>query len=346
LGRWRGMADGMTSVSAVVPNYNHGHLLPEAIGTLVAQTRPYDEIIVVDDGSTDDSVAMIEALASRHARLRLVRHAANRGAIAAMNTGLEAAVGSYVHFAAADDRFRPGLVARTLAILQRHRDAAFACGEAALTQSATGVRLGPRPAVRPSFRAAYFSPAATGDLLARIDNFVVTATTLFRRQPLVDCGGFDARLGSFADGFMARRLALTHGFCFTPAVLAEWRVDDSGYSRRQARDAGQALDLLGHARRAIAAEPAFPGWYGPLFERRWRFAVARLAAMAEPLDIDTLRAMVSPATLPLPAWVRRLPCSAQRVLLLMALTLHFRPTSLSGLVTTALARRFRAGEGA
>jgi glycosyltransferase involved in cell wall biosynthesis len=335
----------MVSVTAVVPNYNHAHLLPEAIGCLMAQTHPFDEIIVVDDGSTDDSIAVIEALASRHKPLRLVRHTVNRGAIAAMNTGLHAAAGSHVHFAAADDRFRPGLVAETASLLQQHPGAAFACGEAVLTHRITGMRLGPRPAVRPSSRAGLVSPAATLALLARIDNFVVSAATLFRRQPLLDRGGFDPTLGSFADGFMVRRLALAHGFCFTPTVLAEWRVDDSGYSRRQARDAGLALVLLSRALRAIAADPVFPAWYGPLFERRWRFAVARLGVMAEPIDTNTLRAISPPAIASMLSLIQLVPAAMQRLLLLTALTLHFRPTSLTGLVTTALARRMRPGHG-
>jgi len=329
----------MPTVGAVVPNYNHARLIPEAIAALQEQTRPFDEIVVVDDGSTDDSVAVITRLAAADPRIRLIRHERNQGAVAAINTGLAAATAHVVHFAAADDRFGRELVATLLALLEAHPAAAFACAEVTLTDRASGRALGIRPPVRPAHRARFFSPADSGRLLARMDNVVVTPAALFRRAPIMAMGGFDPRLGPFTDGHLVRRLALHHGFCFTPRVLAEWRVDDRGYSRTVARDPERAMGLFRRALDAFAEDPAFPAWYPALFERRYRFGVARLAVQAEPVDFATLATMLEPGG----AWLgllRRLPAPLLRPALLAALTLRFRPTSLTGLLGTALARRF------
>jgi len=76
----------MATVGAVVPNYNHARLIPEAIAALQAQTRPFDEIVVVDDGSTDDSIAVITRLAEADPRIRLIPHERNQGAVAAART--------------------------------------------------------------------------------------------------------------------------------------------------------------------------------------------------------------------------------------------------------------------
>jgi glycosyltransferase involved in cell wall biosynthesis len=328
----------MTTVGAVVPNYNHAALIPEAIAALQAQTRPFDEIVVVDDGSTDDSLAVIARLAEADPRIRLIRHAQNRGAVAAINTGLGGATADVIHFAAADDRFAPTLVADLLVLLEAHPAAAFACAEVTLTDRATGRALGLRPPVRPAHHARFFAPHDSARLLARMDNFVVTPAALFRRAPITAMGGFDARLGPFADGHLVRRLALHHGFCFTPRVLAEWRVDDRGYSRVVARDPERAMALFRRALDAFAEDPAFPPWYPALFERRYRFGVARLALQAEPVDFATLTRMLEPGG----AWLgllRRLPAPLLRPALLAALTLRFRPTSLPGLLGTAIARR-------
>lgn len=329
----------MATVGVVLPNYNHAALLPEAIAALQAQTRPFDEFVVVDDGSTDDSVAVIERLAAADPRIRLIRHERNRGAVAAMNTGVAAATADYVHFAAADDRFSRELVATLLPRLEAHPGAAFACAEVTLTDRTTGRPIGLRPAVRPAHRARYFTPAESAALLTRMDNFVVTPAALFRRALIATMGGFDARLGPFTDGHLVRRLALHHGFCFAPRVLAEWRVDDRGYSRAVARDPGRALDLLRRILEAFAEDPVFPSWYPPLFERRYRFAVARLAVQAEPVDFPTLEKILEPGGVWLGP-VRRLPAPLLRPALLTALTLLFRRTSLRGLLGTALARRF------
>lgn len=328
-------------VSAVLPNYNDARLLPEAIRSLGAQTRPFDEIVVIDDGSTDDSVAVIEALARQEPRLRLVRHPVNQGAVAALNTGLREARGDYVHFGGSDDRFHPRLVEVTAALLDAHPQAALACGEVQVQDRGTGTFLGLRPPVRPAHGSRFFTPDETAALLARIDNFIVTPATLFRRETLLAAGGFDASLGPFTDGYLVRRLALTHGFCFTPVVLAEWRVEENGYSRSLARDPDRSLALIAHVRNILRTDRAFPSWYAELFERRWRFAFARLAAVSEPVNSMVIERMLDGRGASWYPLARRLPTRLRRLALLAGLTLQFRPMSLVGVGITAVARRYR-----
>jgi glycosyltransferase involved in cell wall biosynthesis len=324
------------SVSAIMPNYNHARLIPAALAGLQAQTRPYDEILIVDDGSTDDSLAVIGAIAAADPRIRLIRHPANRGAVAAMNTGLAESRGDILHFTAADDSYRPALVASLLPLLAAHPASALASGEVAVVAAETVRALGLRPPVRPADRAAFLGPAAVAAQLRRIDNFLMTQAALFRRAPLVAAGGFDPKLGSFTDGVLARRLALRHGFCFVPAVLAEWRVSDGGYSRSLARDADRAVAALAAVHAAFREDPVFPPWYPALFERRWRFAIARLAVESTPPDRAVLDQLLGSR---LPGLLATLPAPLGRIAALAMLTLHYRPTSLAGLVRTALARR-------
>ena len=84
----------MTSLSVIIPNYNRAALIGETLDNVFAQTRPPDEVIVVDDGSTDDSVAVIERYG---ARITLIRQA-NAGPGAARNRGLAAARGELIQF--------------------------------------------------------------------------------------------------------------------------------------------------------------------------------------------------------------------------------------------------------
>src|ERR1700677_4302933 len=76
------------SLSVILPNYNHAKLIPRALYAFLNQTPPAEEIIVIDDGSTDDSVKVIEEFARRHRSIRLIRHPANRGIVAAVKSGL------------------------------------------------------------------------------------------------------------------------------------------------------------------------------------------------------------------------------------------------------------------
>src|SRR6185295_2750617 len=98
--RWRRM---QTGISVVVPTYNRARLVVRAVESVLAQTRPPDELIVVDDGSTDDTPA---ALARFGDRVRLVSQR-NAGAAAARNNGLALASRPWAAFLDSDDVWVP-----------------------------------------------------------------------------------------------------------------------------------------------------------------------------------------------------------------------------------------------
>jgi glycosyltransferase involved in cell wall biosynthesis len=101
--------------SVVIASYNYGHLIGEAIGSVQAQTVDDLEIIVVDDGSTDDTPAALERI--DEPRLRVLR-IPNGGVAAARNAGLEMARGEFIAFLDADDRWLPTKLERQLALFE------------------------------------------------------------------------------------------------------------------------------------------------------------------------------------------------------------------------------------
>jgi len=117
--RERGWLADAARLSVIVPVHNAAQYLQACLESLAAQTRPIDEILFIDDGSTDDSAAIIERHARAHPAVRLLR-GAKRGAAAARNTGLEHASGDWIAFADADDWVEPQMYERLLALAQRH----------------------------------------------------------------------------------------------------------------------------------------------------------------------------------------------------------------------------------
>ena len=79
-----GRTSAPPSLSVILPSYNHGQWLPRSLGALVAQAGPSIEIVLIDDGSTDNSAAVIADFCRRHDCIRLIRHDANRGPLAAV----------------------------------------------------------------------------------------------------------------------------------------------------------------------------------------------------------------------------------------------------------------------
>jgi glycosyltransferase involved in cell wall biosynthesis len=318
------------TLSVVLPNYNHGRLIARAIAALVAQERPPDEIIIVDDGSTDDSLQVIEQLAASSSIIRVIANPTNEGAPAALSRGLDACRGKYVYFAAADDSVLPGFFANALAVLEQYPEAGLICGESELVSGHTGKRMGVRPAVRPSNRTTHFTPAATAALLKRADNWILTGSSIFVRDRAVGAGGFATELGSFADGYLGRKVALTHGFCFIPRAMAIWRVFDDSFSRETASDPIVAQRVLANACTRFAQDPAFPAWYGELFTRRLQFSIARVAVSPRPINKAILvqTSMRAPADRMILSVVSRLPAAEPvRSIVLAWLWLRFRPMS-------------------
>jgi hypothetical protein len=238
----------------------------------------------------------------------------------------------------------PGFFGRAIERLETHREAGLFSGESRLVDGVTGRPIGLRPVVRPRRGAGVVAPDAARRLLRRSDNWVVTGAAVFRADSVGRAGGFDEELGSFADGFLVRKIVLREGFYFEPAVTQTWRIYLDGVSRRRALDPVAAVEGLRLWPARIAADGAFPAWYPERFRRRWRFAAARLALDAEPVNEGVLAAMAVESRLDRAVLLRLCPRIDRRAARLVGLTwlwLRLRPGSLLPLARTALMRRTR-----
>lgn len=108
------------SVSVIIPTYNREETIARAIQSVLKQTFQDFEIIVVDDGSTDRTRAVVEGFCDP--RIRYLRHEQNRGAAAARNTGIRTARGAYLAFLDSDDEWLPEKLSEQIAVLQSAPD--------------------------------------------------------------------------------------------------------------------------------------------------------------------------------------------------------------------------------
>jgi len=336
------------TLSVVLPNYNHARLIGRAVGALRSSRRPPDEVFIIDDASTDDSLSVIEELATGWNAIHVLKHERNEGAIAALSRGLGESSGRYIYFAAADDWIEPDFFSSAIAMLERHPEVGLYSGEARLVDGRTGRNLGTRPVIRPADRPMVFDASEVADLLRRSDNWILTGSAVFRRDRVIEAGGFSPELGSFADGYLVRKVVLQHGFCYAPAIVATWCIFEKGLSRTTATDPDQGIQAMARALAHIAGDPTFPSWYPGLLDRRWRFAMSRIAVEARPVNRPVLLALnaKSPAARLLLVAFCRVPMgTVGRLFLLGLLWLRFRPMSLIALSRTAVARYWKRGQG-
>jgi glycosyltransferase involved in cell wall biosynthesis len=328
-------------LSVLMPAYNEAATIEKVVRVVLA--TPQDkEIIVVDDGSTDRSVAVIERIAAAAPAIRLLRNPSNIGVIPTLQRGLQAARGRYVYFAASDDWVFPDFFALALRRLEADPGLGLYCGEAMLVDGRTNRPFAVRPAVRPRMRAGPMDAAAVAALLRRSDNWILTGSTVFRRDCVTWAGGFEPRLTTAADGLMARKIALRYGLYFEPSTVATWVVLPDSVSRQTARKLEHSRYMLEDVPRLIAADPGFPPWYAELFRNRWRFATCRLALQADPIDRDVVLEMGARSAAEKAEFatiMRWLPRQPARLVILAWLWYRLRPTSLLALMRTMLAMR-------
>jgi hypothetical protein len=328
-------------LSVVLPNYNHAQYLSRAIDAIAEQTTATDEIIVIDDASTDDSRDILLQCQSGYPNLTVLLNQHNLGALLALQRGLEAASGRYIYFAAADDQILPGFFNQAIGALEAAPTVGLFCAETILLDGATGGKLGTRPAVRPLRKPGGLSAREVEDMLKRADNFIHTGSTIFRRQALLKQGGFVVAAGSFSDGLLARKVALAEGMWFMPTAVAIWHVHAKGLSRATALDRDKAFDAMVALPQLISADPGFPSWYAELFQRRWRFGSARLALDETPPDRGLLAAMAPNTRLDravIGVLAPLLQIRVARLATLAWLTLRLRPFRLRDVVMTGLDR--------
>jgi glycosyltransferase involved in cell wall biosynthesis len=233
------------SVSLVIATYNHARFLGEALDSAVAQTLEGVEVVVVDDGSTDDTEAV---LARYGGRLRVIRQP-NRGLAAARNTGLAAARGTYVSFLDADDVLLPTKLAEQAAILDRAPTVGWTYCDVLIEATATGAEM------RASERFGYGARMLEGWLFSELihGNFIPAIAPLVRRTVLHTAGGFDERLTALEDWDLWLRLSLIAEARYSPAVLVRYRVHPGGMSEdrsRMDRNRFRVLDKLCRTRPA------------------------------------------------------------------------------------------------
>ncbi|MCP3371694.1 glycosyltransferase [Bradyrhizobium cajani] len=208
-------ASSTPSVSVVIPAKNVAAYVGETLSSALAQDE-VSEVIVVDDGSTDATVAIVRAIGDPRLRLMINDSA---GVSAARNLGARHASGDWLLFLDADDRLRPGAVAALLTAARGAPRAVLVYGDYNTIDS-EGRQIGRRDLLKGRRKPS-------GDVLARLasGNFIVNGgIVLTRAEAFRAIGGFDVSLRYCEDWHCWCRLAAIGEFEFAPRLLLDYRL--------------------------------------------------------------------------------------------------------------------------
>jgi glycosyltransferase involved in cell wall biosynthesis len=179
-------SDSEPKVSAIVPTYNRGYCISRALKSIEEQTRPVHEILVVDDGSTDDTQKIIS---QKHPTVHIIRNPINRGVSNARNLGISNATGSHLAFLDSDDTWHPEKIERQLHFCrQKPRTTINHCDE-------IWIKNGKR------FNQKLYHQKCGGDLFQRslLRCMISPSAVMIKKTLLAKYGGFDEDLPACED---------------------------------------------------------------------------------------------------------------------------------------------------
>jgi glycosyltransferase involved in cell wall biosynthesis len=274
----------MPEVSVIIPAYNSARYLQEAVDSVLAQTFDDFEVLVIDDGSTDDTEAVMRRYG---APVRYIRQR-NGGVASARNRGIQEASGRYIAFLDADDTWYANKLGRQLAALEQHPDARFCYSAFTVVDSQMRELF-----VRRSDRRG----SAVEDLLTRGNVVGSICTVLADRSLFAAAGGFDPALSQCADWDMWVRLAVHTEFLYIDEPLVTYRHHGDMMSRDPALLESDSVRVLDKAfamssvagvqrvRRSAAFGRNYMVLAGTYFQQRRYSDFLRCAARALILDI-------------------------------------------------------------
>lgn len=244
-------------VTVITPAYNVGKYLAEAIESVRRQTREDFEYLLVDDGSTDNTLEIAAEYARRDSRIRLIQ-AAHGGHSAARNRGITQARGMYIAFLDGDDRWHPEFLDQQVALLESLPPAVGAvfCRSRVILENGTKAQF-------------LWQPAGSYDF----DKFLIRnnpsrngSSLLIRKSCFDELGGFNEDVPSAADLEMWLRIAdgsATPVLWGSKHYLVEWRLRPGSVTRdRLARDLA-LLRLLDHYAARLRHSPPYLAYVRP-----------------------------------------------------------------------------------
>jgi glycosyltransferase involved in cell wall biosynthesis len=211
-------AQPVPKVSVVIPTYNCAHFLGEAIQSVLDQTFQDFEIIVIDDGSTDNTPEVASAFPVRYL------HQENQGVSATNNRGIELSRGEYILSLDSDDVLLKDALEKGVEVLDRHPEVGFSYGQAYMMDE-NGHIFRVRKSSFLEGSAIVDSKEQVRELL--FFNRITTSTVMMRRHCLDEVGGFHEELTNFEDHHLFIRLAKRYPVAYIAEPLVKYRVHPS-----------------------------------------------------------------------------------------------------------------------
>jgi glycosyltransferase involved in cell wall biosynthesis len=255
------------TLSALICNYNDGAFIGTAIAAMAAQKRLPDELLIMDDGSTDNSVDVMTWYADKYPWIKIYRRETNAGYISGISELTAIAKGDFVHRGTSDDYALPNFIALTMEQAERHPQVGIVSGELLnRNESHTGlVHIGIR-----DWESGYVSPEVyLHDYLERSEPYCTLApSTIFRRAVIDEVGGWRRDLDIWDVSFVLQAAALKYGMCYVDAQVYTWIDRPRRWTANTNKDLAKTASMCLRYYELMRS-PEFRPLFGETFPCQW-----------------------------------------------------------------------------
>lgn len=238
-------------LSVYIPNYNHARYLPDCINSVLKEAPENTEILVIDDASTDHSVAVIQELVKKDQRVRFLQNKTNKGANATLHLGLHEVTGKYCLALSADDKLLPGFLIKNLEVLHKNKDLGLCCSDYAYFYDTKPDEIKINKLLKIEKPYLIMTPEESLKAFRKTSFWIPGHTTIARTEYARKYGGYQEKIRQSSDFFLFHKIALNHPIGYIPQGLSAMRLLPQSYSAQCLADpkvrnqaARNLLDLI------------------------------------------------------------------------------------------------------
>lgn len=244
-------------LSIVLPNYNHAHYLPTAIESVLSQDFTDFELLVIDDGSTDNSVSVINQYCQKDRRVHLVAHNSNRGVCLACNEGLVHARGKYIHFLSADDFYMPTFLSTSIKHLLQWPEVGMSVSDMFHFFDDKSDDLTPFRFIPEAKKSYPFSKSTIHEVCKKTRLRFGGHACIVKTEFVKKYRGFNPDFLSYSDWFLYTQIAFLEGAIYIPEPLIAARCVRLSFSKTILQEKSARKSMFENMLIALEEEPLF-----------------------------------------------------------------------------------------
>ncbi len=218
----------MIKISAFIPNYNHSQYLPESIESILNQTYEADEILIIDDGSTDNSIEVIQEFQKKHKKIKLIKNEKNYGIHLTFNKALHILKNEIIAPFSADDFIMPSFFEKAMKLFKENNDLSIVFSNSKVFQDKKPYQF--RSISKEALSEQKIIYPDEFIKLSRTKNFhIASCACIYKKKIVMHYGGYRIQFKSLTDYYLNLQIALRHPIAYIPEELSAYRLSPNSY---------------------------------------------------------------------------------------------------------------------